>query len=185
MTASADAPRRGQLARPSWLTRVELLGNRGSCRARPGSRTRDRSPEAPQPRTFRSILTSRRRRLGRCWRVVAACGRLLSGAVERAGPETVAWHWGISDAAGFAAMGVAERLSTLTTSRRDLAWAGDLRSPLSQLVVDRLLPIAPQARVHVLLWATGRADLEGRPRVSEWVWRAALRVTADLPSTCR
>src|SRR6185436_11494568 len=42
--------------------------------------------------------------------VVAACGRLLSSAVANAGPGPVAWHWGMSDAAGFAAMGVAETL---------------------------------------------------------------------------
>src|SRR6476659_8390294 len=42
--------------------------------------------------------------------VVAACGRLLSDAVTSAGPGPVAWHWAMSDAAGFAAMGVAEVL---------------------------------------------------------------------------
>jgi hypothetical protein len=42
--------------------------------------------------------------------VVSACGRLLSGAVANAGAGPDAWHWGISDAAGFAAMGVAEAL---------------------------------------------------------------------------
>jgi hypothetical protein len=38
----------------------------------------------------------------------------------------------------------------------------------------RLLPDAPHGRASdVLLWATGRTDLEGQPRISEWVWRAA------------
>ena len=35
---------------------------------------------------------------------------LHSGAVANAGTGPVAWHWGMSDAAGFAAMGVAEAL---------------------------------------------------------------------------
>lgn len=42
--------------------------------------------------------------------VVSACGRLLSTTVASAGAGPVAWHWGMSDAAGFAAMGVAEAL---------------------------------------------------------------------------
>jgi hypothetical protein len=107
-------------------------------------------------------------------KVVAACGRLLSGAVEHAGPETLAWHWGMSDAAGFAAMGVAETL--IHTHDITQGLGVDWRPPesLSQAVVDRLLSMPPPGRASdVLLWATGRADLEGRPRVSEWVWRAA------------
>ena len=107
--------------------------------------------------------------------VVAACGRLLSGAVEHAGPEAVAWHWGMSDAAGFAAMGVAETLVHTHDITQGLGVGWRPPEALSQLVVDRLLPMPPQGRASdVLLWATGRADLEGRPRVSEWVWRAAL-----------
>src|SRR4051794_6492934 len=42
--------------------------------------------------------------------IVAACGRLLAAVVERAGPAARAWHWGMADAAGFAAMGVGEVL---------------------------------------------------------------------------
>jgi hypothetical protein len=107
--------------------------------------------------------------------VVAACGGLLSGAVEHAGPETVAWHWGLSDAAGFAAMGVAEAFVHTHDITHGLGVGWRPPEPLSQLVVDRLVPDAPQERASdVLLWATGRADLAGRPRVGEWVWRAAL-----------
>ena len=107
--------------------------------------------------------------------VVAACGRLLRGTVEHAGPETFAWHWGMSDAAGFAAMGVAETLVHTHDITQGLGVGWRPPESLSQLVVDRLLPNAPQGRASdVLLWATGRADLEGRPRVGEWVWRAAL-----------
>lgn len=108
--------------------------------------------------------------------VVAACGRLLSVAVDHAGPEAVAWHWGMSDAAGFAAMGVAETLVHTHDITRGLGVAWRPPETLSQLVVDRLVPIGPQGRASdVLLWATGRADLEGHPRVNEWFWRAALR----------
>ena len=110
--------------------------------------------------------------------VVAACGRLLSGAVEHAGPETVAWHWGLSDATGFAAMGVAEALVHTHDITHGLRVGWRPPEPLSQLVVDRLVPDAPEGRASdVLLWATGRADLEGRPRVREWVWRASRNPT--------
>lgn len=106
--------------------------------------------------------------------VVAACSRLLSNAVDQAGPEVVAWHWGMSDAAGFAAMGIAE---TLVHTRDITEGLGvDWKPPesLSRLVVDRLLPDVPEGPASdVLLWATGRAGLEGHTRATEWVWRAA------------
>jgi hypothetical protein len=81
----------------------------------------------------------------------------------------------MSDAAGFAAMGVAEALVHTYDITQGLGVTWRPPDPLSQLVVARLLPDAPPGRAtQVLLWATGRADLEGHPRVSEWVWRAAL-----------
>jgi len=106
--------------------------------------------------------------------VVSASGRLLSSAVAHAGAGPVAWHWGMSDAAGFAAMGVAEALVHTYDITQGLAVAWLPPEPLSELVVARLLPDAPPGRAtEVLLWATGRTDLEGHPRVGEWVWRAA------------
>jgi hypothetical protein len=107
--------------------------------------------------------------------VVTACGRLLGNAVATAPAGPLAWHWGMSDAAGFAAMGVAEALVHTYDITQGLGVTWRPPDPLSQLVVARLLPDAPPGRAtQVLLWATGRADLDGHPRVSEWVWRAAL-----------
>ena len=107
--------------------------------------------------------------------VVSACGRLLSNAVANAGNGPVAWHWGMSDAAGFAAMGVAETLVHTYDITQGLGVAWLPPQPLCQLVVDRLLPHSPPGRAtEILLWATGRADLKDHPRVGEWVWRAAL-----------
>jgi hypothetical protein len=81
----------------------------------------------------------------------------------------------MSDAAGFAAMGVAETLVHTYDITQGLAVAWRPPEPLSRLIVDRLLPDSPQGQpTEILLWATGRADLTGHPRVSEWVWRAAL-----------
>ena len=107
-------------------------------------------------------------------RVVTACGRLLSNAVANASAGPVAWHWGMSDAAGFAAMGIAGVLVHTydITQGLNVAWLPP--DSLSQRVVARLLPDAPPGRAaQILLWATGRTDLDGHPRVSEWVWRAA------------
>jgi hypothetical protein len=106
--------------------------------------------------------------------VVSACGRLLAAAVAGAGPGPVAWHWGMSDAAGFAAMGVAEVLVHTHDITRGLGVAWRPPEPLCRLVVARLLPGSPPGSAsEVLLWATGRADLAGHPRVTEWFWRAA------------
>ena len=49
---------------------------------------------------------------------------------------------------------------------------------LSQLVVGRLLLPPPPGRASdVLLWATGRADLEGHPRVGEWISASGSPIT--------
>jgi hypothetical protein len=107
-------------------------------------------------------------------RVAAACGRLLSVAVDGAGLGPVAWHWGMSDAAGFAAMGVAEVLVHTYDITQGLGVAWLPSEPLSRLVAARLLPDSPSGPAsEVLLWATGRADLPGHRRVREWVWRTA------------
>ena len=106
--------------------------------------------------------------------VVSACGRLLSITVANAGAGPVAWHWGMSDAAGFAAMGVAEALVHTYDITQGLGVAWSPPELLSQVVVARLLPDAPSGRAaEVLLWATGRAELRGHPHIGEWVWRAA------------
>jgi uncharacterized protein (TIGR03083 family) len=107
--------------------------------------------------------------------VVTACGRLLGGAVANSDAGPIAWHWGVSDASGFAAMGVAETLLHTYDITQGLGVAWRPPEPLSQLVVDRLLSNSPPGpATEILLWATGRADLKGHPRVTEWVWRAAL-----------
>ena len=107
--------------------------------------------------------------------VVSAFGRLLSVAVASARAGPVAWHWGMSDAAGFAAMGVAEALVHTYDITQGLGMAWLPPESLCALVVGRLLPDSPPGDAsEILLWATGRADLTGRPRVGEWNWRAAL-----------
>ncbi|NLU75111.1 hypothetical protein HCC61_20935 [Streptomyces sp. HNM0575] len=108
-------------------------------------------------------------------RTVTACGRLLSGALATAGPGLRAWHWGPCDVTGFAAMGVAETLLHThdITGGLGVPWAPP--SALCAVVLGRLFPDAPSGDpVEVLLWCTGRGELEGRPRRTSWTWRAAL-----------
>lgn len=107
--------------------------------------------------------------------VASACGRLLGTTVAGAEAGPLAWHWGMSDASGFAALGVAEALLHTYDITQGLGVAWRPPEPLCRLVVARLLPDAPPGHASaVLLWATGRADLPGHPRVVEWAWRAAL-----------
>ena len=107
-------------------------------------------------------------------KIVSGCGRLLSASIAAAPPDTLAWHWGMCDPEGFAAMGAAEALVHTYDITQGLGVPWVPPRDLAEVVVTRLLPDAPQGQApDVLLWATGRADLEGHPRVTSWVWRAA------------
>jgi hypothetical protein len=108
-------------------------------------------------------------------RIAAGCGRLLSDAVSRADPGARGWHWGPTDPGGFAALGVNETLVHTYDIAQGLGI--DWRPPqdLCAAVLGRLFPDAPAGDpAEVLLWSTGRADLDGRPRVTSWVMKAAL-----------
>ncbi|KJY31324.1 hypothetical protein VR45_25350 [Streptomyces sp. NRRL S-495] len=107
--------------------------------------------------------------------VVTAAAQLLATALDAAPPELRAWHYGPCDPAGFAAMGVAETL--LHTHDITLGLGLDWRPPerLAAATLARLFPDAPAgAPVDVLLWCTGRGELDGRPRRTSWTWRAAV-----------
>jgi uncharacterized protein (TIGR03083 family) len=105
--------------------------------------------------------------------VVSACGRLLAASVANTEAGAVAWHWGMSDAAGFAAMGVAETLVHTYDITQGLGVRWRPPDALCELVVDRLLADPPgEPAWEELLWATGRSPLTGRRSVDGWVWRA-------------
>ncbi|MFJ5228173.1 maleylpyruvate isomerase N-terminal domain-containing protein [Streptomyces sp. NPDC088400] len=107
--------------------------------------------------------------------VVTACGGLLSSALATAGPETRAWHWGACDPAGFAAMGVAEVLLHTFDITQGLGVSWLPPAPLCEVVLSRLFPDAPPGDpAQVLLWCTGRGELDGRARRTSWVWEAAV-----------
>ncbi|MFE2722340.1 maleylpyruvate isomerase N-terminal domain-containing protein [Kitasatospora sp. NPDC059327] len=107
--------------------------------------------------------------------VVTACGHLLATALDAAPPDLRAWHYGPCDPAGFAAMGVAEIL--LHTHDISLGLGLPWRPPagLCAAALERLFPDAPAGEpAAVLLWCTGRGELDGRPRRTSWTWRAAV-----------
>lgn len=105
---------------------------------------------------------------------VAACGRLLSCALAPASPDLRAWHWGPCDPEGFAAMGVAETVLHTHDITQGLAVDWLPPGPLCAAVLDRLFPDAPPGDpVQVLLWCTGRQELDGLPRRTSWKWNAA------------
>ncbi|MEV5251734.1 maleylpyruvate isomerase N-terminal domain-containing protein [Streptomyces werraensis] len=107
---------------------------------------------------------------------VTACGGLPSSAPATAGPDARAWHRGPCDPTGFAAIGVAETLPHTYDITQGLSVDRLPPAELSGAVLDRLFPAAPPgdpARV-LLLWCTGRGDLDGLPRRTSWVWEAAL-----------
>ncbi|MFJ9677616.1 VOC family protein [Streptomyces sp. NPDC101194] len=105
-----------------------------------------------------------------------ASGALLAAMVRTASPEVRSYHsYGVSDPEGFAAMGIVETLvhTQDLAASLDIAWAPP--TGLCDRVLARLFPDAPKDadRWAVLLWATGRAELPGRSRVTSWKWHSA------------
>jgi len=110
-------------------------------------------------------------------RTIAVCGAILQRTVAAAQPADRGYHvYGTSDAEGFTAMGVVETLVhtyDITTALR-LDW----RPPaaMCEPVLARLFPDAPPGDPSaVLLWCTGRAVLDDRPRLAEWRWDGTVR----------
>jgi hypothetical protein len=110
-------------------------------------------------------------------RLISICGAILARTVAAADPGDRAFHfYGISDPEGFAAMGVLETL----VHTYDIAGGLkiDWRPPgrLCAPVLARLFPDAPEGDpACVLLWCTGRAALDDRPRQDGWRWDATVR----------
>jgi hypothetical protein len=105
--------------------------------------------------------------------VLEASGALLAAMVEVTPPTVRAHHvYGASDPEGFAAMGVVETLVHMrdVAAGLDLLW--EPPGELCRRVLTRLFPDAPTGtdRWQTLLWATGRAALPGRERLTSWRW---------------
>ncbi|MEW9549353.1 maleylpyruvate isomerase N-terminal domain-containing protein [Nonomuraea sp. NPDC050783] len=110
--------------------------------------------------------------------VVEACGALLAAMVRTAAPGTRAYHgFGNSDPEGFAAMGLVETLVHTYDLAEGLGLTWTPPGDVCARVLDRLFPAAPRDADPwpALLWATGRAELPGRPRRTSWRWYSAPR----------
>ena len=108
-------------------------------------------------------------------RIVEACGGILSTAVQTADPSSRAWHYGPTDPTGFEAVGVGEVILHTHDIADGLSAPLEVPASLYSVVLARLFPAAPPGDpVQVLLWATGRGELEGHPPIASWVWAAAL-----------
>jgi hypothetical protein len=110
-------------------------------------------------------------------RTIAVSGAILERTVAAASPGDRGYHvYGLSDAEGFAAMGVVE---TLVHTYDIAAGLGlDWRPPaeLCAPALGRLFPEAPPGDPSaVLLWCTGRDVLGDRPRQADWRWDATVR----------
>ena len=118
-------------------------------------------------------------------RAVEMCGRLLSNAVDSAGPEVRAWHpYGTSDPDGFAAMGVVEVLVHAYDIAKGLELDWRPPSTLCTPAVRRLFPGAPEGDAsQVLLHLTGRQALAGRERLTDWSWDSSVRSDSEANST--
>ncbi|MGK5558475.1 hypothetical protein ACSNOI_43435 [Actinomadura kijaniata] len=111
-------------------------------------------------------------------RVLESCGSLLVAMVRTTPPHVRSWHnWGHADPEGFAAMGLVETLVHTHDVAGTLGVAWQPPSELCARALHRLFPDAPADAPPwpVLLWATGRADLPGRPRPTEWRWHGEPR----------
>ncbi|MEU9550257.1 hypothetical protein AB0D88_14600 [Streptomyces werraensis] len=107
---------------------------------------------------------------------VTACGGLPSSVPTTAGPAVRAWHRGRATPRASPRWASPRPSRTPTTSRRGLSVDRLPPAEPSGAVLDRLFPAAAPgdpARV-LLLWCTGRGDLDGLPRRTSWVWEAAL-----------
>ncbi len=107
--------------------------------------------------------------------IIVACGRLLSDALSVAEPTLRAWHWGPTDPSGFAAMGVNETLVHTYDIAQGLGINWRPPASLCVAVLARLFPGSPAGDpARALLWSTGRADFDGRARLTSWVVKAAI-----------
>ncbi|AEW92586.1 MULTISPECIES: maleylpyruvate isomerase N-terminal domain-containing protein [Streptomycetaceae] len=106
-------------------------------------------------------------------RVLEASGALLAAMVRTRPPRVRAYHvFGVSDPEGFAAMGIVETLVHTYDLAQGLGLGWNPPAGVCARVLARLFPDAPRTTDPwpTLLWATGRGELPGRPRLTTWRW---------------
>lgn len=110
--------------------------------------------------------------------VLTACGALLVAMARTTPPQVRAYHgYGISDAEGFAAMGIVETLVHTHDLALGLGLSWEPPAQVCARTLYRLFPAAPADTEPwpALLWSTGRAELPGRERLTTWRWKGEPR----------
>ncbi|SFO67755.1 maleylpyruvate isomerase N-terminal domain-containing protein [Actinomadura madurae] len=110
--------------------------------------------------------------------VLEACGGMLSAMVRTVAPDVRAHHvFGAADGEGFAAMGILETVVHTYDLADGLGLLWEPPADLCARVLGRLFPEAPTDTEPwpTLLWATGRGELPGRPRLTSWRWYGSPR----------
>jgi hypothetical protein len=136
--------------------------------------TRERRPGGPDETIYAAADAG----TGGLIQIVEATGALLVAMVETSPAQVRAYHsYGISDPAGFAAMGVVEVLVHMYDVAAALHIEWTPPDDLCARVLARLFPDAPadSDRWATLLWATGRRELPGHPRRTSWRWDSTPR----------
>jgi Mycothiol maleylpyruvate isomerase N-terminal domain len=98
---------------------------------------------------------------------------LLAAVVETSPSTRRGFHpYGPADPGGFAAMGCDEILVHTDDVLRGLGQVADPPADLCAVTLRRLFPWAPDGADPWpdLLWANGRIDRPGRPRLRRWIW---------------
>ncbi|GAA3217386.1 hypothetical protein [Actinocorallia longicatena] len=178
--ADAWDDKAGTLEWTCWETVEHLSDDLFAYAVQLGPRMPPRSGEVPfvwharrEGGPFNAVHADREAGPAGLLMTLESTGALLVAMARTTPPHVRAHHgFGLSDAEGFAAMGIVETL----VHTHDLASGLGLRwTPPADLcirVLYRLFPDAPLATDPwtTLLWATGRADLPGRPRLTRWRW---------------
>lgn len=172
--------RAGSLEWDCWETVEHLSDDLFAYAAQLGPRTAPLDGEVPFVWESRrpggpanAIHADRRAGTTGLLRVLEASGALLVAMVRTTPRQVRAYHvFGISDAEGFAAMGIVETLVHTHDLAQGLGLAWNPPTDLCSRVLARLFPNAPGSTDPwpTLLWATGRAELPGRPRPTKWRW---------------
>ncbi|MGI9608471.1 MAG: maleylpyruvate isomerase N-terminal domain-containing protein [Acidimicrobiales bacterium] len=101
---------------------------------------------------------------------------MLAAVVETADPGARGFHpFGSADPSGFAAMACDEMLVHSYDAHLGLASSFAPDDAIAGSVLARLFPWvdAGDQPWHALLWANGRIELPGAPRLRRWVWHCA------------
>ncbi|MFB7233815.1 maleylpyruvate isomerase N-terminal domain-containing protein [Streptomyces sp. NPDC056269] len=175
----------GSLEWDCWETVEHLSDDLFAYAAQLGPRTPPLDGEVPfvyEPRRpggpANTIHANREAGPAGLLQVLEASGALLVAMVRTTPSQTRAHHvFGASDPEGFAAMGIVETLVHTHDLAQGLGLAWNPPADLCSRVLLRLFPDAPSSTDPwlTLLWATGRGELPGHPRLTTWRWHGTPR----------